>query len=114
MWTTRSRIASATVGSAITTPAAERLRSTLSPIDEVALSHWEDYGRARDQMLARTHTAFAPWTIVRTDDKRTARINLIKDLLAGIDYKGKDERMLLPNPDVAFTYSEASLKILAP
>ena len=63
-------------------------------------------------MFARTHTAFAPWTIVRTDEKRAARINVIKDLLAGIDYKGKDAGLLLPDPDVVFRYSEARLKTI--
>jgi polyphosphate kinase 2 len=86
----------------------------VSPIDEVAIRHWDEYSQARNQMFARTHTAFAPWTIVRTDDKHSARINVIKDLLAGIDYKGKDERVLLPNPDVIFSYSEECLQALAP
>ena len=86
----------------------------VSPIDEVAVSHWDEYSQARNQMLARTHTTFAPWTIVRTDDKHHARINVIKDLLAGIDYKGKDETVLLPNPDVVFRYTEDCLKGLAP
>jgi polyphosphate kinase len=85
----------------------------LSPIDDVALSNWDTYSQARNQMLARTHTAFAPWTIVRTDDKHAARINVIKDLLAAIDYKGKDSSVLLPNPAVVFGYSEEYAKELA-
>jgi polyphosphate kinase 2 len=98
---------------------ADRRRDPLtqwkvSPIDAVAVGHWKDYSRARNQMFARTHSSFAPWTIVRTDDKHVARINVIKDLLAGIDYKGKDETLLLPNPDVVFSYSEESLMELAP
>ncbi len=97
---------------------AERRRDPLtqwkvSPIDRVALDHWDEYSEARNQMFARTHTAYAPWTVIRTDDKHAARINVIKHLLAGVDYKGKDERLLLPNPDVAFTYSEECLKLLA-
>jgi polyphosphate kinase 2 len=86
----------------------------VSPIDEVALKHWKSYSRARNEMLARTHSVFAPWTVLRTDDKRTARINAIRDLLAGIEYRGKDERLLLPNPAVVFEYSEEILPRLAP
>jgi polyphosphate kinase len=98
---------------------ADRRRDPLSqwkvsPIDEVAAEHWDEYSKARDQMLARTHTAFAPWTIVRTDNKHVARINVIRDLLSSIDYKGKDERLLLPNPEVVFKYTEESLHLLAP
>jgi polyphosphate kinase len=98
---------------------ADRRRDPLSqwkvsPIDEVATEHWDDYSKARDEMLVRTHTAFAPWTIVRTDDKREARINVIRDLLLSIGYKGKDESLLLPNPDVVFQYNEQSAKRLCP
>ena len=70
--------------------------------------------KLQNQMFARTHTTFAPWTIVRTDDKHEARVNVIKDLLAGIDYKGKDDSVLLANPDVVFNYAEECLKVLAP
>jgi hypothetical protein len=41
---------------------------------------------------------------VRTDDKRTARLNVIKSILASLDYKGKDERLLRVNPEVVFSY----------
>jgi polyphosphate kinase 2 len=76
----------------------------LSPIDDVAVKNWERYSEARNEMLARTHTAFAPWHVVRTDDKRTARLNVIKAILASLDYKGKDERLLHVNPEVVFSY----------
>ena len=52
-----------------------------SPIDAEAVKHWEDYSGARNEMLARTHTMVAPWTVVRADNKPLARINLIRDLL---------------------------------
>jgi polyphosphate kinase 2 (PPK2 family) len=76
----------------------------LSPIDDVAVKNWERYSEARNEMLVRTHTAFAPWEVVRTDDKRTARINVIKSILASLEYKGKHERLLRANPDVVFRY----------
>jgi len=87
---------------------ADRSRDPLkqwkvSPIDEVALKNWDRYSEARNEMLARTHTAFAPWSVVRTDDKRTARLNAIKALLASLDYKGKDEGLLLVDSEVVFS-----------
>ena len=79
----------------------------ISPIDEVALAHWKDYSVARDAMFARTHTPFAPWSIVRADDKHAARLNFIRHLLGRLDYKGKDERLLVHDPAIVFTYDAA-------
>ena len=81
-----------------------------SPIDDTALRHWKQYGRARDEMLVRTHHAAAPWTIVRADDKRAARIALIGDLLLRLDYCDKDERVLRPDPAVVFRFEAAQLE----
>ncbi len=77
----------------------------ISPIDDVAVKNWKKYSRARNEMLGRTHTTVAPWTIVRTDDKRIARIDLLKSILASLEYDGKDERWLVPNREVAFGYA---------
>jgi len=82
----------------------------VSPIDQVAVKNWEKYTAARDEMLAATHTAFAPWEVVRTDDKRTARISVIKALLAGLEYKGKDPRLLVVDPAVVFQYDPEHAK----
>ena len=62
----------------------------LSPIDLKALTKWKDYSKARDEMLAATHTSEAPWTIVRSNDKRRARINTIRHLLQSLEYGSKD------------------------
>ena len=61
-------------------------------------------------MLTHTHNAIAPWTIVRADDKRLTRINVIKHLLSRLHYADKNERLILPNPDVVFMYDETYLK----
>ena len=74
------------------------------------MKHWKDYSKARDEMFARTHTTFAPWTLVRTDDKHSARLDLIKAILASVDYKGKDERLLRVDPRVAFSYEAEHTK----
>jgi polyphosphate kinase 2 len=59
----------------------------LSPTDLCSRSRWFEYSRARDVMLAATDTDFAPWHIVRSDDKRRARLNCIAHLLGLIRYK---------------------------
>jgi polyphosphate kinase len=94
---------------------ADRHKSPLkqwkvSPIDAVALERWDDYSRARNEMLARTHNAVTPWKVVRADDKRAARINLIKDMLLRLQYDEKDESVLLVDPDVVFQYDETYLR----
>jgi len=62
----------------------------LSPIDIKALSKWDEYTDARNTMLASTHSQHAPWTIVRTNDKRRGRINAIRRVLLSLDYTDKD------------------------
>ena len=81
----------------------------ISPIDREANKLWDDYSRARNAMFARTHTLISPWVVVRADNKRDARLNLIRDLLTRLGYPGADERLLTPNPNVVFTYDEAYL-----
>lgn len=82
----------------------------VSPVDKESVKLWDEYSVARDQMLARTHTAFAPWHIVVANDKHLARLSLIKDFLSQIDYPGKDLQLVVPNPDVVFLYNEKYLK----
>ena len=59
----------------------------LSPMDVESFTRWYDYSRARDDMLAATHTDWAPWNIVRADNKRRARLNCISHFLSQIPYK---------------------------
>ncbi len=80
-----------------------------SPIDAQATKNWEAYSEARNAMFARTHNLISPWIVVRADDKRQARINLIRDLLARIHYKDADKALLTPNPNIVFAYDEAYL-----
>ncbi len=81
-----------------------------SPIDEQAVKRWEDYSRARDVMLARTHTSFTPWTIVDADDKKIARLQLIKGLLNRLEYAHKDTRLTLPDQTILFDYDPLYLE----
>ena len=82
----------------------------ISPIDEVAHKLWKQYSEARDDMLLHTHSPASPWTIVKADDKKAARINLISDLLSRMDYEGKDAKAIQLDPGVVFTYDPAYVK----
>ena len=83
----------------------------ISPIDKVALKHWKAYSRARDAMLSRTHSAAAPWIVVRADDKKLARLNLIRDLLSRLDYDGKAKpKLLAPDRRIVFSFDAEALR----
>ena len=69
----------------------------LSPMDLESRVHWEDYTKAKEEMLARTHIPEAPWWIVEAVDKKKARLNCIAHLLAQIPYEDvPKEAIVLP------------------
>jgi polyphosphate kinase len=73
----------------------------LSPMDVESLGRWESYTKAKEAMLFYTDTADAPWTIVRSDDKKRARLNAIKHILHTIPYAGKDNDVVTaPDPHI--------------
>jgi polyphosphate kinase 2 len=79
----------------------------LSPMDMPSLERWYDYSRARDLMLKRTDTKEAPWYIVRSDDKKAARLNTIAHILSVIPYKKlKPEPVTLPARSTKDAYND--------
>ena len=79
----------------------------LTPMDLKSYSRWYDYSRARDDMFKHTHTAWAPWTIVDSNDKKRARLNIIGDLLTRVPYKSLPrEKVKLPERQVDKKYRE--------
>jgi polyphosphate kinase len=84
----------------------------LSPMDVESYRRWYDYSRARDMMLAATDSKHAPWRLVRSDDKRRARLNAISHVLASIPYKKvRHEKVKLPKRSMKGKYDDqASLK----
>lgn len=66
----------------------------LSPMDIASLDKWDDYTNNRNLMLAKTHTQDTPWTILRSNDKRRARLNAIRHVLQNLDYPGKDKKAI--------------------
>jgi polyphosphate kinase 2 len=84
----------------------------LSPMDLPSRSQWYDYSRARDAMLKATDTKHAPWHLVRSDDKKRARLNVIRHFLSLIDYKKvPHDKIVLPNRSKKNAYDDtATLK----
>jgi polyphosphate kinase 2 len=81
----------------------------LSPMDLKSYSRWYDYSRARDLMLEATDTKHAPWYIVRSDDKRRARLNCISHILSLIPYKElRKEKVKLPKRSNKHKYDDQS------
>ncbi len=64
----------------------------LSPIDRKSLNMWDDYTEAKEAMYFYTDTADAPWTIIKSDDKKRARLNCMRHFLSSLPYPGKDRR----------------------
>ena len=62
-------------------------RWKLSPMDLESITRWEDYSRAKDQMMVHTDIPESPWWVVESDDKRRARLNMIQHLLSTVEYR---------------------------
>jgi polyphosphate kinase 2 len=71
----------------------------LSPIDKASLDKWDDYTEAKEAMFFNTDTADAPWTIIKSDDKKRARLNCMLHFLSSLPYDNKDHRVVTgPDP----------------
>lgn len=78
----------------------------LSPVDEKGQEMWERYTYYKEQMFARTHTNFSPWTILKTNNKKVARLEAIRHVLSKFEYEGKENAStnVLPDPNVAMRF----------
>jgi polyphosphate kinase 2 (PPK2 family) len=71
----------------------------LSPIDRASLDKWDEYTEAKEAMFFYTDTADAPWTVIKSNDKKRARINAMQHFLASLPYAGKDAHVVRsPDP----------------
>jgi polyphosphate kinase 2 (PPK2 family) len=77
----------------------------VSPIDSVALQHWDEYTVARDSMLKRTDHSSAPWIVVLANSKKAARLNVIRDLLHRIQCPEREQHWARPDRAIVFEYS---------
>ena len=84
----------------------------LSDLDLKSYSRWYDYSRARDAMFAASDTAWAPWYVAHTDDKKRGRLNIISHLLSQVPYKPLAPRdITLPKRQKADGYAEPELPL---
>lgn len=81
-------------------------RWKFSPVDKKGQEYWDEYTKYKEKMFSKTHTSFSPWTIVKTNDKQTARLECMRYVLSQIDYEGKDDSKtsLLPDPNIIMQY----------
>ena len=76
-------------------------RWKLSPTDLASLDKWDDYTNAKEAMFFYTHTADAPWTVVKSNDKKRARLEAMRHVLHTLPYPNKDERLVhTPDPRI--------------
>jgi len=85
----------------------------ISPVDEQAQENWDLYTKFKEKMYSRTHTTYSPWIIVKSNDKKKARLESMRYLLSMLDYKGKDatDTNLIPDPDVVSRYHRSHVAI---
>ena len=78
----------------------------ISPVDDRAQEHWNLYTKHKEEMFSKTHTSYSPWIIVRANDKKKARLESMRYVLATLDYQDKDEpcTSLSPDPDIVLRY----------
>jgi polyphosphate kinase 2 (PPK2 family) len=77
-----------------------------SPVDMKGQQLWNKYTKYKEQMFSKTHTTFSPWIIVKTNSKKTARLESMRYVLSRFDYTGKSKAKttLLPDPNVILRY----------
>ncbi|CDZ62300.1 polyphosphate kinase 2 [Neorhizobium galegae] len=82
----------------------------LSPMDIAAFNKWDDYTEKRDAMLEKTHNKETPWAVIRANDKRRARLNVIRHILLSLDYEGKDKDAVGEIDDKIFGFGPKFLR----
>ncbi|MEM8767791.1 MAG: polyphosphate kinase 2 [Pseudomonadota bacterium] len=85
----------------------------ISPVDEEAQANWDTYTHYKEEMFSKTHTSYAPWIIVKANDKKKARLESMRHVLSTLDYPGKGETdtPLTPDPDVVLRYHRSQRSI---
>jgi polyphosphate kinase 2 len=81
-------------------------RWKFSPVDRKGQEYWDDYTKYKELMFSKTHTSFSPWIIVKTNDKKVARLECMRYVLSQFDYSSKEDAnfSILPDPNVIMRY----------
>ncbi|PCJ98289.1 MAG: polyphosphate kinase 2 [Flavobacteriaceae bacterium] len=88
-------------------------RWKFSPVDLKGQELWDSYTHYKEQMFNKTHTNFCPWTIVKTNNKKEARLESMRYILSQFEYEGKgsSEIELLPDPNIITKYQRSAVQI---
>ncbi|AZJ32022.1 MULTISPECIES: polyphosphate kinase 2 [Tenacibaculum] len=81
-------------------------RWKFSPVDKRGQELWDKYSHYKNEMFSKTHTAYSPWIVVKTNNKKEARVECMRHVLSQFDYKGKEEAqtILTPDPNIVMRY----------
>jgi polyphosphate kinase len=82
----------------------------LSPVDAEAQDRWDIYTRYKEEMFSRTHTSYSPWIIVKSNNKKKARLESMRYVLSSLPYQGKEVSgtSLSPDPEIVLRYHRSS------
>ncbi|MCC5795139.1 MAG: polyphosphate kinase 2 [Chromatiales bacterium] len=85
----------------------------ISPVDKRAQDNWDLYTKYKNEMFSRSHTSYAPWIIVKANDKKKARLESMRYVLSTLDYPGKEKTStsLSPDPHVVMRYHRSQISI---
>lgn len=81
-------------------------RWKFSPVDKQGQILWDKYTHYKEEMFSKTHTSYSPWIMIKTNDKKVARLEAIRHVISQFDYEGKEaaETILTPDPNVVMRY----------
>ena len=84
-----------------------------SPVDQKGQELWDDFTQHKNQMFSRTHNSFSPWIIIKSNDKKRARLESIKYVLSQFDYdnKGQNCKNIIPDPNVVQRYFRNTIQL---
>jgi polyphosphate kinase 2 len=88
-------------------------RWKFSPVDKKGQDLWDTYTHYKDEMYSKTHTTYCPWMIIKTNHKKTARLEAMRYVLSRFDYDGKKDTstLLTPDPNVVMRYYRSNFQI---
>lgn len=88
-------------------------RWKFSPVDKKGQQLWDSYTHYKEEMFSKTHTSYCPWMIIKTNNKKTARLEAMRYVLSNFDYDGKNEALttLTPDPNVVMRYYRSAFQI---
>jgi len=88
-------------------------RWKFSEVDKKGQDLWDSYTHYKEEMFSKTHTSYSPWMLIKSNDKKIARLETIRHVLSQFDYEGKTTTptILTPDPNVVMRYFRSNIQI---